>query len=649
MGQNGESNSAMELDEKKADEQQPAETSPSADNLYEGDENPERGNWTGKLDFLLSCLGYAVGLGNVWRFPYLCYKNGGGAFLIPYALSLLGLGVPLFLLDLTLGQYSAMAPVSLFKNYAPALRGVGIAMFLSSVVVGLYYNMIIAWTVYYTYSSMTADLPWQYCNHDYNTPNCFNFDDYEHCKAIYNESTWWIYNYGHCITNRTEADILGVNSTVPEKDRVSPAEEYYNNHVLSLSSGIDELGSVQPRLVLSLLFAWLVVGGALIKGIKSSGKVVYFTALFPFVILIILLIRGVTLPGASEGIKFYIVPDLDRLSDINVWVQAAVQIFYSLGIASGGLVTLASYNKYHNNVIRDTLIVCFGNCCTSVFAGFAIFSVLGFMAKELEVPVSEVVKSGSGLAFVAYPELVTRLPVSTLWALLFFLMLFTLGLDSQFAIVENIITCILDEFPKLRQWKPWVVVGICVTLFLLGIPLTTEGGRYVVDLMDNYAAGWPYLFIGLTELLGMYWLYGITNYYRDLASLVGFNPGFRLKAHITTIYGTVSPLLVALILLLGWINYEPYEVDGYVYPPYANGIGWAIAMFIIAVVPGGFIYNIACEQTGDFRERLRNSGRPTEAWYEHSQNIAAREKLAASPETGVDNAAFNVDDDDDDL
>ncbi|XP_043203066.1 sodium-dependent proline transporter-like [Amphibalanus amphitrite] len=626
-----------DIDNEMAD-QRVAPEAQSADNLFEGDENPERGNWTGKLDFLLSCLGYAVGLGNVWRFPYLCYKNGGGAFLIPYVIMLFGLGIPLFLLELTVGQYSALAPISLFKNYAPALRGLGVAMFLASVAVGLYYNMIIAWTVYYTYSSMTSDLPWQYCNHDYNTPNCFNYNEYQQCNMTYNESTWWIYNHGHCITNRTEADILGVNSTVPKEDRVSPAEEYFNLHVLGLSDGIGDLGGVQTGLVVSLLIAWVVVGAALIKGVKSSGKVVYFTALFPYLVLIILLIRGVTLPGASEGIKFYMVPDLNRLSDIDVWVQAAVQIFYSLSIASGGLITLASYNKFHNNVIRDTFIVCFGNCFTSVFAGFAIFSVLGFMASELGVPVSEVVKSGSGLAFVAYPELVTRLPVSTLWALLFFLMLFTLGLDSQFAIVENIITCILDEFPKLRQWKSWVVVGICSTLFLLGIPLTTQGGRYIVDLLDNYAAGWPYLFIGLVELLAMYWMYGIRNYYRDLTNIMGFSPGFRLKAHITAIYGTVSPLLVGSILLLSWINYEPYKVDDYTYPGWANGIGWAIAMVIIATVPVGFIYNIVWEEDGGIKERLLNCIRPTDGWFEHSRNIASREKTAAA-EAGIDNTS----------
>jgi len=577
----------------------------------------------------------------VWRFPYLCYQNGGGAFLIPYCIMLFGLGIPIFLLELTIGQFSAKAPITLFKNYAPALRGLGVAMFLASVAVGLYYNMIIAWTVYYTYSSMTSDLPWQYCSHDFNSPNCFSSSQYDQCAAENGNSTWWIYNHGQCITNQTEADILGVTDTVNKSLRVSPAEEYLERHVLNLSDGIDDLGGIQWGLLISLFIAWVVVGAALIKGIKSSGKVVYFTALFPYAILIILLIRGVTLPGASDGIYFYMVPDFSKLSDIKIWEAAAVQIFYSLSIASGGLITLASYNKYHNNVVRDTLIVCFGNCCTSVFAGFAIFSVLGFMAHELGVPVSEVVSSGSGLAFVAYPDLVTRLPVSTLWALLFFLMLFTLGLDSQFAIVENIVTCILDEFPRLRPRKSWVVVTVCIVLFLLGIPLTTQGGRYILDLMDHYAAGWPYLFIGLVELLAMYWIYGVGNYYRDLQSMMGFGPGMRLKSHLTALYGTVSPLLVGVILILSWANSEPLESGGYTYPPYANGIGWGLAIIIIAMVPLGFVYNIAFEQKGNILDRLRRSVRPTEEWLEHSLNIAAREKQAAleggleTPQNGV--------------
>merc|ERR1712200_325411 len=243
-----------------------------------------------------------------------------------------------------------------------------------------------------------------------------------------------------------------------------------------------EFGSPTWALTLCLLAAWIIIFLCLVKGIQSSGKVVYFTATFPYVVLFILLIRAVTLPGASLGITFYLVPDWSKLSDVSVWNDAAAQIFFSLSVAGGGLVTLASYNKFNNNILRDTLIVCLGNCMTSFVAGFAIFSVLGFMANEVGLGIEDVVSSGTGLAFVAYPDLVTRMPGSTLWAILFFLMLFTLGLDSEFAIVENMLTGVLDFYPKLRSKKFYVIGGICFTMFILGLPLTCPGGGYLLDL-----------------------------------------------------------------------------------------------------------------------------------------------------------------------
>merc|ERR1712062_606979 len=185
--------------------------------------------------------------------------------------------------------------------------------------------------------------------------------------------------------------------------------------------------------------------------------------------------------------------------------------FFSLSVAGGGLITLASYNPFKNNVIRDTMIVCFGNCLTSFVAGFAIFSVLGFMAKELNAPIEEIATPGTGLAFVAYPDLVTRFPAAPFWSFLFFAMLFTLGLDSQFAIVETILSGILDFKPNLRSKKTIVIGIICVIGFFCGLPLTQQGGPYLLDLLDYYAAGWPYLFIGFTELIIIGHVYGIAN------------------------------------------------------------------------------------------------------------------------------------------
>lgn len=603
--------------------------SESMEILESGDENPERGNWTGKLDFLLSCLGYAVGLGNVWRFPYLCFKHGGGAFLIPYAIMLIFIGIPCFLLEITIGQYSAMGPVTVYSNLSPLFKGLGFANFLASAFVGLYYNMIIAWTIYYMFASFTSKLPWDGCSNEFNTEYCFNINAFKECvhlreNGTYDEKT--IYHNGKCLTEQAEWTIIEANLTkyygceytdplnpditepgmyvnttscqpisggagvddlfdIPLKIRKTAADEYLTKSVLNESDGIENMGEVQWHLALCLLAAWIVIFLCLIKGIKSSGKVVYFTATFPYFVLVILLIKAVTLDGAYDGIKFYIVPDFSRLSDISVWEGAAVQIFFSLSVAGGGLITLSSYNKFHNNVVRDTMIVCFGNCLTSVFAGFAIFSVLGFMAKELGVEVKDVAVGGAGLAFVAYPDLVTRFPVSPLWAILFFAMLFTLGLDSQFAIVETVLTGILDFEPRLRSKKTYVVGVVCLIGFICGLPLTTRGGSYLLDLLDYYAAGWPYLFIGLTELIIVCYVYGIQNYMDDLYHIMRFSPGLWAKSHFCFIYMSLSPIIIFVILIFSWSSYTPMTRGTYIYPDWANGVGWTIAMVAILSVP----------------------------------------------------------------
>ncbi|XP_014679898.1 PREDICTED: sodium- and chloride-dependent glycine transporter 2-like [Priapulus caudatus] len=139
------------------------------DDDNDDDENKERGNWSGNLDFFLSCLGYAVGLGSVWRFPYLCYRNGGGAFLIPYVIMMIFVGLPLLYLELSLGQFASLGPVGLFGNISPVFQGMGYAMTMISVLTPLYYTVLVAWTLYYLFASCQKVLPWSGCNNDWNT------------------------------------------------------------------------------------------------------------------------------------------------------------------------------------------------------------------------------------------------------------------------------------------------------------------------------------------------------------------------------------------------------------------------------------------------------------------------------------------------
>ncbi|KAG8431918.1 hypothetical protein GDO86_019320, partial [Hymenochirus boettgeri] len=314
-------------------------------------------------------------------------------------------------------------------------------------------------------------------------------------------------------------------TTQLNKTFVSGSEEYFKYNMLKISAGIEYPGEIRWPLVICLFLAWTIVYASLAKGIKTSGKVVYFTATFPYVVLVILLIRGVTLPGAADGIWWFIMPKWEKLMDAMVWKDAATQIFFSLSAAWGGLITLSSYNKFHNNLYRDTLIVTCTNSATSIFAGFVIFSVIGFMAHVLKVNIEKVADQGPGIAFVVYPEALTRLPLSPFWAIIFFLMLLTLGLDTMFATIETIVTSVSDEFPKyLRTHKPLFTLVCCVAFFIMGFPMLTQGGIYMLQLVDNYAASYSLVIIAIFELVGISYIYGLQRFCEDIEMMIGFQP-----------------------------------------------------------------------------------------------------------------------------
>lgn len=609
-------------------------------------EVPERGHWTGRFDFILACLGTAVGLGNVWRFPYLCFKNGGGAFLVPYIIMVFIIGMPVFLVELSLGQYSALGPLRLFSSLSPLFKGMGYAMIIAASFVAIYYNMIIGWTLFYFFDSFRSDLQWQYCHHDFNTKDCFSDVMYRKCKE---ENATNIFANRTCF-NATYAAANNFTDMLTGK-RVSAPEEYLNHYMLGKSKSFEDFGNIRWPLMVSLLGAWIVVVLSLIKGIKTSGRVVYFTATFPYVILIILFIRGVTLEGATEGIYFYVVPNFSKLTDINVWQDAAIQVFYSFSIAGGGMITYASYNRFNNNLVRDVLIIGIGDMLTSLFSGLVVFSMLGFMAVQLEKSVADVVQSGTGLAFIAYPDAITRMPVSTLWALLFFFMLFLLGIDSQFAMVETIITFVFDQFPKTRAKKPLVVIGIGTLLFLLGLPLTTNGGIYLLEIMDTYAAGWPYLLIGLLELVVVSYVYGVSKFMEDLKEMTGWQPGVWVQSHLLVTVMTISPLLIGVILLLSWINFRPLTLDDYTFPMWGNAIGWVMAFIPIICIPIAAVYQMLFKHRDKtFFKRLCLLCHPTDEWRLNASKNATmknngREKISVRSEAsnmGYDNPALDI-------
>ncbi|XP_032730798.1 sodium- and chloride-dependent betaine transporter isoform X8 [Lontra canadensis] len=447
------------------------------------DQVKHRGQWTNKMEFVLSVAGEIIGLGNVWRFPYLCYKNGGGAFFIPYFIFFFTCGIPVFFLEVALGQYTSQGSVTAWRKICPLLQGIGLASVVIESYLNIYYIVILAWALFYLFSSFTSELPWTTCTNSWNT---------EHCMDFLNRS--------------------GARTATPSENFTSPVMEFWERRVLGITSGIHDLGALRWELALCLLLAWVICYFCIWKGVKTTGKVVYFTATFPYLMLIILLIRGVTLPGASEGIIYYLKPDLLRLKDPQVWMDAGTQIFFSFAICQGCLTALGSYNKYHNNCYRDCIALCFLNSTTSFVAGFVVFSILGFMAQEQGVPISEVAESGPGLAFIAFPKAVTMMPLSQLWSCLFFIMLIFLGLDSQFVCVECLVTASVDMFPsQLRKSgrRELLILAIAVVCYLIGLFLVTEGGMYIFQLFDYYASsGICLLFLAVFEVICVSWVYG---------------------------------------------------------------------------------------------------------------------------------------------
>lgn len=287
-----------------------------------------RVQWGRQIEFVLTLIGYCVGLGNVWRFPYLCFKNGGGAFLIPYVICLVLLGMPLFALEVAFGQFGGRGPLTIWY-ISPTFRGIGIAAVMISGVIQVYYGVVIAWAIYYLFASMAPELPWQRCA----------------------ECSCFLYDFPNA-TMDTLYNITGSNCSSFTGEPRAASEIYFVDNVLQMSPGIDQLGNIKWDITLCNLLGWGIVFAVLSKGIKSLGKVVYFTATVPYLILTVLLVRGIMLEGSMLGIQFYLTPDFSRLSDAKVWSDAAVQVFFSMSACQGGLIAMSSYNRFDNNVLR---------------------------------------------------------------------------------------------------------------------------------------------------------------------------------------------------------------------------------------------------------------------------------------------------------
>lgn len=637
-----------------------------------------RGGWDSKLEYLLSSIGYAVGLGNVWRFPYLCYKNGGGAFLVPYLTLLALCGLPIFLLENSLGQFSSQGPTRAF-NGMPLMKGIGFSMITVSCFVAPYYNVILSWVMYYIWETInafkTGKLPWEDCRAEYGN-FCFtravmkNCDsNLDHLKNIcpkfeteYNlDSHTAIHNFANDTGSIHTACLNEKNITVADYSKIrtdftgacknmalrqAAPELFYEKIVLgqpprpeyNANGGqLDDyttLGGIQWHLFFTLCLSWIVISFSIIRGVKSTGKTMYFTATFPYLVLTILLICGITKDGAMYGIKYFLTPKFDNLGKADVWKDAATQIFYSLSVSWGGLLTLSSYNPFRNNLIRDTYIVVCANSGTSIYAGIAIFAYLGILAKSLALPIDEIVSSGPGFAFIVWPEAMTHISqnpyVQITFSLLFFLMLYSLGLSTMVVTVETVVTSLLDLFNNLRKERVKVVLSVVSVFLIIGTPLVTSRGLFWFQVFDDYAASYSLVVSTIVEMLAISWVYGIYRASNDLKMMTDshLNTFFRIT------WAYVTPFLLIIMLVFNVAKHEYTHLKYYGQKYYMGSSSYPLAI-ILVLTPISWVIGLM------IRELLRQTKANPQASFTYLWNNARKPTRHWGPLQNSDREAYN--------
>ncbi|KAK2507303.1 hypothetical protein MC885_005946 [Smutsia gigantea] len=598
---------------------------PGPDPLGDGGRD-ERPRWDNKLQYLLSCVGFAVGLGNVWRFPYLCQRHGGGAFLVPYLVALALEGIPLFHIELAIGQRLRRGSIGVWTAISPYLGGVGLGCFTVSFLISLYYNTVLSWVLWYFLNSFQHPLPWSSCPADLNRTGFV-----EECQGSSTVSYFWY------------------------------------RQTLNITADISDSGSIQWRLLGCLAACWAIVYLCVIRGIESTGKAIYFTASFPYLVLTIFLIRGLALPGATAGLVHLFTPNMQALLDPRVWLDAATQIFFSLSLAFGGHIAFASYNPPRNDCQKDAVAIALVNSMTSLYASIAVFSVLGFKAANdhghcldrnilrlinaFDLPDQGISReaypaalehlnasqpeqiaqlhlescrledfldksaSGTGLAFIVFTEAVLHMPGAPGWAVLFFGMLFALGLSSMFGNMEGIITPLLDMGLMPRSVSKEVLTGVtCLVCFLVAICFTLQSGNYWLEIFDNFSTSMNLLVFAFFEVVGVAYVYGMERFCDDIAWMTGRRPGLYWRVT----WKAVSPLLlltilVACVVLLAWTppSYKAWNPQYAQFPgrqekPYP---GWVQATCVLlSFVPSLWVPAVALAQLLTRCRRKQDAG-----------------------------------------
>uniref|UniRef100_H2YMI2 Transporter n=1 Tax=Ciona savignyi TaxID=51511 RepID=H2YMI2_CIOSA len=495
----------------------------------------ERQAWSNKTEYILTSLGNAVGLGNIWRFPYKCHKHGGGAFLIPYLIMLVIVGYPLLLMEYSMGQRAKKGAIGVWSRVSPYTTGIGMASLVVCLILGLYYNVILALGFYYTANSLRVPLPWRSCP-TVNTGLNNTAVAVKECVASSPTVYFWFRETLDVPVSIDQGGEQKFNWTRAATQQILNTSQDWSSS-LHVNSPKIKFQALNGWVVLASFVAWLVLFVGLVKGTTSTGKVMYFAVFFPYLVLTAFAVRTLSLEGALDGIAFLFKPDVEKLKNPAAWLDALAQIFFSIGLGQGTYIAFASYTTTHNNCVFDTLFVATVNSLTSLFVALIVFGVLGVKAATNSKICLARKRTGFGLAFITFCDAILNFPGSNFWSVLFFFMI-TSGMGSVLGNFTGVVSLIRDLGVKISKAK--LAVLLCIVMFCFGLTLTTKKGIYLVEILDDVYVGTGLLYIVLCETFAVALLYGI----KRLGNDIYFMTGQQLNAYWKICIQFLCPILL---------------------------------------------------------------------------------------------------------
>jgi NSS family neurotransmitter:Na+ symporter len=483
-----------------------------------------RGQWSSRLTFILAAIGSAVGLGNAWRFPGLAAKHGGGTFLVVYLAAMLLMGIPLLMMEISISRKFRKGAIESMRGIGKKWEFVGWSATSNAFVIVCYYSVVFAWVILMFVNS------WQFAG----------------------------------MTGKSK-----------------PASELFFK--LTETTGKIEGFGIPWIVLLCLVIAWALIFFCIRNGANSVGKVVKFTVFAPVVLLVIMAIKGCTMPGSEAGLAKLFIPDPNAFNDPTLWVDAIGQVFYSLSIMMAIMFAYGSYLGDDANVAGDAIIIAFSDMAISVLSGVVMFATMGGTGM-----LNDITASGIGTAFIVYPQAIVNLTdigwLNALFGAIFYLMLITLAIDSAFSIVEGVSAAISDKF-HIKPKK--VTIAICIIAGIISLLFVTKAGLAWLDIVDNWANSFNLIIIGILECVAIGWTFNLRKVLKEVnKNTKRFRaPYWWFAASVKFI----SPVLLAALFIWNIVTLfvqsgGTYNPD---YPIWAQvAAGWAVTILVFA---SGFI------------------------------------------------------------